>query len=384
MAINIDDLRRLARRRLPRAVFDFADGGAEDEVTLRANRRDFGRLVFRPRVLVDVSKRDQTTTILGQTVTSPLILAPTGLAGMLSPRGEIAAARAASKRGIISTLSTLGACSIEDVAASASGPLWFQLYVMRDRDLTRSLVERASAAGYKALCLTVDLPVLGQRERDLRNGATIPPKITVRNVLDVLQRLPWLRGVLLGPPITFGNFVGTQAGLSTSAVSLWSYVNSQNDPSVDWDDLEWFRSIWSGPLAIKGIMSDEDARRAVDAGVDAIVVSNHGGRQLDSLPSAIEVLPEIVDAVGDRAEVILDGGVRRGTDVVKALCLGARACMVGRPFLYGLGAGGQAGAERAIEILQTEIDRTLALIGRPTLADLDRSAVRLAGGYNPG
>jgi isopentenyl diphosphate isomerase/L-lactate dehydrogenase-like FMN-dependent dehydrogenase len=384
MAINIDELRRLASRRLPRAVFDFADGGAEDEQTLRANRRDFQRLTFRPRVLVDVSQRDQSATILGQRVSSPLVLSPVGLAGMMSPRGEIAAARAAAKRGIISTLSTLGACSIEDVAASTSGPLWFQLYVMRDRDLTRSLVERAQKAGYRALCLTVDLPVLGQRERDLRNGATIPPRITVRNVMDVLQRIGWLRGVLMGPPITFGNFVGTKAGLGSSAVSLWSYVNSQNDPSVDWDDLDWFRSIWSGPLAIKGIMTAEDARRAVDAGVEAIIVSNHGGRQLDSLPSAIEMLPEIVDAVGDRAEVILDGGVRRGTDVVKALALGARACMIGRPYLYGLGAAGQIGAERAIEILQTEIDRTLALIGRPTLADLDRSAVRLAGGSSAG
>jgi isopentenyl diphosphate isomerase/L-lactate dehydrogenase-like FMN-dependent dehydrogenase len=267
MAINIDDLRRLARRRLPRAVFDFADGGAEDEVTLRANRNDFQRLVFRPRVLVDVAHRDQSTTILGQTVRSPLILAPTGLAGMLYPRGEIAAARAATKRGIIFTLSTLGACSIEDVAESTSGPLWFQLYVMKDREVTRALVERAQKAGYRALCLTVDLPVLGQRERDLRNGATIPPKITVRNVVDVLQRISWLRGVLLGPQITFKNFVGdTQASLEDSAISLWQYIGRQHDASVDWDDLTWFRSIWSGPLAMKGVMSGEDARRASHRG----------------------------------------------------------------------------------------------------------------------
>jgi L-lactate dehydrogenase (cytochrome) len=384
MAINIDDLRRQARRRLPRAVFDFGDGGSEDEQTLRANANDFQRLVFRPRMLVDVSRRDQTTTILGQQVSSPLILAPTGLCGMFAPRGEILAARAATRRGIISTLSTLGACSIEDVAASTSGPLWFQLYVMKDRDLTRSLVERAQAAGYRALCLTVDLPVLGQRERDLRNGATIPPRITVRNVVDTVQRIGWLRGVLFGTKITFGNFVGATADLGTNAISLWQYIAQQNDASVDWDDLDWFRSIWRGPLAIKGIMTGEDARRAVDAGADAIIVSNHGGRQLDSLPSAIETLPEIVDAVGRDAEVILDGGIRRGSDVVKALSLGARACMMGRPYLYGLAANGQAGAERAIEIIQTEIDRTLALIGRPTLADLDRSAVRLAGGFGPG
>jgi L-lactate dehydrogenase (cytochrome) len=384
MAINIEDMRRLARRRLPRAVFDFADGGAEDEWTLRANRLDFSKLVFRPRVLVDVSRRDQATTILGQPVPSPLIVAPTGLAGMLWPRGEIVAARAAARREVIFTLSTLGACSIEEVAAASSGPLWFQLYVMRDRDVTRALVERAQRAGYKALCLTVDLPVLGQRERDLRNGATIPPRITVRNVVDVLRRPAWLRRVWFGPEITFKNFVGSSAALTSDAGTLWQYVNSLNDPSVDWDDLAWFRSIWSGPLAVKGIMTAEDARRAVSAGVEAIVVSNHGGRQLDSLPSAIEALPEIVDAVGDRAEVILDGGVRRGSDVVKALALGARACMIGRPMLYGLGAAGQAGVERSIEILQAEIDRTLALLGRPTLADLDRSAVRPSGGYGLG
>lgn len=383
MAINIDDLRRLAMRRLPRAVFDFADGGAEDEQTLRANHLDFSKLVFRPRVLVDVSQRDQTTTILGQPVSSPLIVAPTGLAGMLWPRGEIAAAQGAANRNVIYTLSTLGACSVEQVAEASNGPLWFQLYVMKDREVTRSLVERARQAGYKALCLTVDLPVLGQRERDLRNGATIPPKITVRNVLNVLQRPGWLRRVWLGPNITFQNFVGASTELTPEMGTLWQYVNSLNDASVSWDDLAWFRSIWPGPLALKGIMTGEDARRAVAEGVEAIVVSNHGGRQLDSLPSAIEVLTEVVDAVGDRAEVILDGGVRRGTDVVKALSLGAKACMIGRPMLYGLGAAGQAGVERSIEILQKEIDRSLALLGRPTLADLDRTAVRLAGMPSP-
>ena len=381
MAINIDDLRRLAMRRLPRAVFDFADGGAEDEQTLRANREDFAKLTFRPKILVDVSKRDQATTILGQPVSSPLILAPTGLAGMLWARGEMAAARAAASHNVIFTLSTLGACSIEEVAETSSGPLWFQLYVMRDRDVTRKLVERAQHAGYKALCLTVDLPVLGQRERDLRNGATIPPKVTVRNAINVLQRPGWLRRVWWGPNITFKNFVGSSAALTSDAGTLWQYVNSLNDPSVNWDDLAWFRSLWQGPIAIKGMLTPEDARRAVSEGIDAIIVSNHGGRQLDSLPSAVEALPEIVDAVGDRAEVILDGGVRRGTDVVKALALGARACMIGRPMLYGLGASGQAGVERAVEILKAEIDRSLALLGRPTLADLDRSAVRRAGAY---
>ena len=292
----------------------------------------------------------------------------------------MAAARAAAGHNVIFTLSTLGACSVEEVAEASNGPLWFQLYVMKDREVTRALVERAQRAGYRALCLTVDLPVLGQRERDLRNGATIPPKITVRNVVDVLRRPGWLRRVWLGPEITFQNFVGSSTALTTEMGTLWQYVNSLNDPSVTWDDLAWFRSLWPGPLAIKGIMTGEDARRAVSEGIEAIIVSNHGGRQLDALPSAIETLTEIVDAVGDRAEVILDGGVRRGSDVVKALALGARACMIGRPMLYGLGAAGEAGVERSIEILQNEIDRTLALLGRPTLADLDRSAVRMVGG----
>ncbi|MCC6175346.1 MAG: alpha-hydroxy-acid oxidizing protein [Chloroflexi bacterium] len=381
MAINIDDLRRIARRRLPRAVFDFVDGGAEDETTLRANRLAFQHLTFRPRALVDVSERDQRTTVLGQPVSMPLILAPTGLAGMVWPRGEIEAARAAARRGIIYTVSTHAACSIEEIAEATSGPLWFQLYVLRDRDLTRSLVERAKAAGYRALCLTIDVPILGQRERDLRNGATIPPKITVRNAVDALQRIAWIRGVLRGPGITFKNFVGAQVGLGSDPVALWQFISRQHDPSVDWDDLDWFRSIWSGPLAVKGIMTGEDARRAVEHGVDAIIVSNHGGRQLDGLPASIEVLPEVADAVGDRAEVILDGGIRRGTDVVKAIALGARACTIGRPLLYGLAAGGAAGVDRAIEILYNEIDRALGLIGRPRLADVDRSAVRLAGSY---
>ena len=376
MAINIDDLRRLAMRRLPRAVFDFADGGAEDEQTLRANRADFAKLTFRPKILVDVSKRDQSTTILGQRVSSPLILAPTGLAGMLWAKGEMAAARAAARHDVIFTLSTLGACSIEDVAETSSGPLWFQLYVMKDRDVTRALVERAQRAGYKALCLTVDLPVLGQRERDLRNGATIPPKITVRNVIDVLQRPGWLRRVWLGPQITFKNFVGSSAALTNDAGTLWQYVNSLNDPGVNWNDLAWFRSLWPGPIAIKGVVTAEDARRAVSEGIEAIIVSNHGGRQLDSMPSAIEALPEIVDAVGDRAEVILDGGVRRGTDVVKALALGARAVLLGRPPLWGLSVGGADGVAAVMQHMHGEMVRAMQLCGAASLAALTPDLVK--------
>ena len=380
MIVNIEDLRKIARRRLPRALFDYVDGGAEDEYTLRANRLDFQRYTFSPRVLVDVSDRDQSTTVLGERLATPLILAPTGFTGVLAPRGEILAARAAAKKGAVFTLSTMSICSLEEVARAALGPLWFQLYVWRDREVTRSLVERARAAGYRALVLTVDVPVLGMRERDVRNGLTIPPRVTVRNVVDTAQRVAWIRSMLGNRRITFGNFVGTP-GVEHDPVALATFTTKQFSPAITWDDITWFRSIWSGPLAIKGIMSAEDARLAIEHGVEAIVVSNHGGRQCDYLPSAVEVLPEIVDAVGDRAEVILDGGVRRGSDVVKAIALGARACMIGRAFNYGVAAGGQAGVEQALDILMTEIDRTLALIGRPKLTDLDRSALRVSAAY---
>src|SRR5215216_3228765 len=383
MIVNIQDLRRVARRRLPRTLFDYVDGGAEDEYTLRANRRGFQRYTFSPRVLVDVSQRDQSTTVLGERLASPLIIAPTGFSGMLWPRGEVLGARAAARKGVLFTASTMSICSMEQIAEAAPGPLWFQLYVWRDRDVTRSLIERARAAGYRALVITVDTPVLGHREKDTRNGLVVPPRITLGNLLDLLGRPAWLRGILTNPRITFGNFAGTSAG-GIEAISVAEYTTRQFSPAVSWADIDWFRSIWSGPMAVKGIMSAEDARRAVDHGVEAVIVSNHGGRQCDYLPGAVEVLPEVVDAVAGRAEVILDGGVLRGTDVVKAIALGARACMIGKAYNYGLAARGQAGAEKAIEILEKEIDRCLALIGRPTLSDLDRSALRPAGALLPG
>jgi isopentenyl diphosphate isomerase/L-lactate dehydrogenase-like FMN-dependent dehydrogenase len=378
--VNIDDLRERARRRLPGPLFDYIDGGAEDEQTIRANQADFARYTFSPRVMVDVSRRDQSTTVLGERIASPLILAPTGFTGVFWPRGEVAAAQAAARKDVVFTLSTMSICSMEEVAEASRGPRWFQLYVWRDRDIVRSLVERARAAGYRALVITVDTPVLGRRERDVRSGLVIPPRLTVKNALDTLRRFSWLHGVLTNPRPTFGNFVGVP-GVSHDAVSLASFTTEQFSPAVSWADLDWYRSIWPGPIAIKGIMSAEDARLAIEHGVEAVVVSNHGGRQLDALPSAIEVLPEVVDAVGGRAEVVLDGGIRRGADVVKAIALGARACMVGKAFNYGVAAGGRRGAEAAIEILRREIDRTLALIGRPTLADLDRSAIRIGAGY---
>jgi L-lactate dehydrogenase (cytochrome) len=373
--ITIEDLRRKASRRLPRAVFDFIDGGAEDELTLRRNHSAFEQITFRPRVLVDTRQRNQSTTVLGQSLKSPLILAPTGLCGMAAPRGEILAARASLNSGVIFTLSSMSAVTIEETARVVPGRHWFQLYVWRDRRLTQSLVERAAAAGYRAMVVTVDVPVLGQRERDLRNGATIPQRVTLRNAFDTLRRPGWLLGMVRNPRIDFVNVARHDGG--RGPLALGPFVNSQFDPSVTWSDLAWFRSIWPGPLVLKGIMSAEDARRAVDHGVDAIVVSNHGGRQLDSLPAAIEVLPEVADAVGANIEVLFDGGIRRGTDVLKALSLGARGCMIGRPYLYGLGAAGQAGVERAVSILRAEIDRAQALLGRPTLADLDRRTVRL-------
>jgi L-lactate dehydrogenase (cytochrome) len=375
MIVTIDDLRKGARRRLPRALFDYIDGGAEDEVTLRANEADFQRYRFRPRALVDVSHRDQSTTVLGIPVSSPLILAPTGFTGMFWPRGEAVAARAAGRKGVIFTASTMSICPMEEIAQAATGPIWYQLYVWRDREVVRMLIERAKAAGYRALVVTVDTPVLGQRERDVRSGLVLPPRITARNVLDTLRRFSWLRDFLMNPRPTFGNFVG-MAGVQHDAVSLAAFTTKQFSPAIGWADIDWYRTIWPGPLALKGIMSSADARLATERGIEGIIVSNHGGRQLDHAPSPIDVLPEIVDAVEGRAEVILDGGIRRGSDVVKAIALGARACMIGKAFNYGVAALGERGVELAIEILEKEIDRALALIGRSNLAELDRSAVK--------
>jgi L-lactate dehydrogenase (cytochrome) len=375
-AITIADLRRAARRRLPRAVFDFVEGGAGDELTVARNRAAFDRLCFRPRVLVDVAKRDQGVVLFGEPLATPVLVSPTGMAGLCWPRGEIAAARGAAAAGTVYTLSTHASCSIEDVAAAAPGPLWFQLYVWQNRDLTRSFVERARRAGYRALVLTVDVPIISRRERDLRNGFTVPPRVTVGNALDLLRRPGWLRRVLLGPRLTLANLVGAPGAPRTDIVTLGGVANRQVDPSVTWADLAWFRALWQGPLLLKGVLAAEDARRAVEHGVDGLVVSNHGGRQLDGAPASLEALPEVVDAVGARVPVLLDGGIRRGADVVKALALGARAVMIGRPYLYGLAVGGQAGVRRSLEILKAEVDHALALIGVPRTADLDRTVVR--------
>ena len=367
-AASIHELQATARRRIPRPVFDFIDGGAEDERTLRANEADFGRLTFRPRPLTDVSVRSQRTTVLGVDLPSPVMLSPCGLARLAHTGGEVAAARAAAAFGTVFTLSTAASYSVEEVAEACSGPKWFQLYVWTDRDATLDLVERARAAGYQALCFTIDVPQSGRRERDLRHGMTIPPRPAPRSLVHYARHPQWVRGALIGNPITFRNFVGQAGG--DSAVALGTFVNSQLNPSMSWEDLVWLREVWRGPLVVKGIMRGEDARRAVDLGADAVIVSNHGGRQLDGLPSTISALPEVVEAVSTDAEVYLDGGVRRGSDVVKAVALGARACMVGRPWLYGLAAAGEAGVTHALQLLSQEIDRVQALLGVTEMSQL--------------
>jgi isopentenyl diphosphate isomerase/L-lactate dehydrogenase-like FMN-dependent dehydrogenase len=373
---SIEDLRQAARRRLPRAIFDFIDGGAQDEVTLRHNLADFHRLNLLPRVLTDVAKRNQAVTVLGQRLESPLILAPTGLPGVVAPSGAMHAALAADRAGVGFCLSTMSTSSIEEIAKTCARPVWFQLYVMRDRELTRSLMQRAKAAGCSALVMTVDLQMQGQRDRDVRNGLTIPPQFRLANAIDFALHPGWVWRFLTGPKVTLANFVGT--GKGDDMFTIAGFVNSQFDQSVTWKDIDWVRSVWDGPLALKGILNPLDARLAVEHGVNGIIVSNHGGRQLDGVPSAIAALPGAVDAVAGRADVILDGGVRRGNDVLKALALGAKACMIGRPFLYGLAAGGRAGVDRALEIFRNEIDVNLALLGRAGIQELDRTAVAWA------
>ena len=374
----MDDVRDLALRRLPRSVRDFIEGGAEEEVTIARNREAFRDLSFVPRALTDVSSRSQATTLLGTSVSSPVVLAPVGLAALAHPSGEIAAARAAANKGVISTVSSSSAWSLEDVADSCEGPQWFQLYVWRDRELTRRIVERARASGFRALCLTVDVQVSARRQRDIRNGFTVPPRPRLRQAGDLVRHAGWFRRLAVsefsGHKLTMGNFTSDDVGVRDRLRTI-ELANALFDPGVGWRDLEWLKDVWGRPVVVKGVMTGADARRSVDAGADAVWVSNHGGRQLDGLRGSADVLPEVVAAVGGQAEVYLDGGIRRGSDIVKALALGARACMIGRPWMYGLAAGGQSGVEVVLDLLRTEIDTTLALLGRPTLESLDAGAV---------
>jgi L-lactate dehydrogenase (cytochrome) len=369
---SVDDLRRAARRRLPRGVFDYIDGGAESESTLAANSAAFARLQFRPRVLRDVSRLDPSTTLLGRPLPIPLVLAPTGFTRIADPQGELAVARVAARAGLPYTLSTLSTRSIEEVAAVSDGPKWFQLYVWRDRELVEDLIARAASSGYEALMITVDSAVFGKRERDVRRGFTLPPQIGPGTLVDGVLHPAWTWAFVRSEPIRFANVTGKYVGDGTSAVTLADYINSQFDPSLSWDDLTWLRTLWRGPIVLKGIQSVDDAKRAADAGVEAIALSNHGGRQLDGSPPPLELVAPVVDAVGDQLEVICDGGIRRGSDIVKAVALGARACMAGRAYLYGLGAGGERGVQHVVDLLTADVRRTMALIGTRTVAELDR------------
>jgi L-lactate dehydrogenase (cytochrome) len=366
----IEDLRQLHKRRVPKAFFDYADRGSYSEDTLRANHDDLQQIKFRQRVLVDVSKRDLSTTILGEPAAMPLILAPVGLLGMQHGDGEIHACRAAQAAGIPFTQSTMSICSIEDIAASVDKPFWFQLYVMKDRGFIKSLIERAIAAKCSALVLTVDLQVIGQRHQDIKNGMTVPPEWTLSKLFDFATKPSWVSGVLRGKRRTFGNLVG-HLKVSDDITSLSTWINSQFDTSLNWKDIDWIRSIWPGKLILKGILDVEDAEIAAKTGAQALVVSNHGGRQLDGAPSSIEVLPEIVDAVGSQIEVMFDGGIRSGQDVMRALALGAKSCMIGRAYAYGLGAAGEAGVAKALDVLAKELTTTMGLCGVNTIAEID-------------
>ncbi len=367
MIQSIDDLRDLAKRRIPRAIFDYADGGSYRELTLRANAADLDAITFRQRVMVDVSAVSVATTVLGGALSMPLAIAPTGLSGLFHADGEILGARAAAAFGIPFCLSTMSICSIEDVRTATGQPFWFQQYLMRDRGFNQALIERALAAQCSALMLTLDLPLLGERHRDARNGLNIPPRLSLRNVWDVATKPAWVRKVMFGKRRTFGNLAGHIPG-ATGMLNLAEWTHSQFDASVNWRDVEWVRSRWPGRLILKGVLDAEDARFALAAGADAVVVSNHGGRQLDGAPSSISVLPEVVGAIDGRCEVLFDGGIRSGQDIAKALALGARAGLIGKSFLFALAAAGEAGVTQALSIMRNELRVTLALTGTPSAA----------------
>jgi L-lactate dehydrogenase (cytochrome) len=382
-AASVEDLRRIAKRRLPRGVFDYVDGGAEDERSLRNNSDAFARIEFRPRVLRAVAAVDTATTLLGRPLPFPLALAPTGFTRIADPEGELAVARAADRVGLPYTLSTMSTRSIEEVAAVSAGRKWFQVYAWRDRGLVKDMVDRCREAGYEALVLTVDTAVLGRRERDVRRGFEMPPKLGIGTLVDGALHPGWTWAFARGEPIVFAN-VATSAGGSgeghgdgRAPVTLAAYVNAQFDPNLSWDDVDWFRSMWDGPIVLKGIQCVADAVLAAERGVDAVALSNHGGRQLDSAPAPIELVAPVVDAVGDRTEVICDGGVRRGSDIVKAVALGARACMAGRAYLYGLGAAGERGVDHVLALLAADVRRTMALCGAASIADLTPDLVAL-------
>jgi L-lactate dehydrogenase (cytochrome) len=376
-----DDVRRLARRRLPRGVLEFVEGGAGGEVTVAENRAAFDRRFFDPRHLSDVTARDTSTTVLGVRVPSPLLLAPAGLARLAHPSGgELDAARAADAAGTVFCVSIASSYSLEEIRAVSDGPLWLQLYLWKDEELVRSLVDRARAAGYGAIVLTIDVPVVGNRERDVRNGVSLPPPVRLDTVLDAVLHPTWAAAYVRSPPITMANLSDVVPG---GVGPIAAYVDRElTDLTATWERVAWLRRLWDGPLVVKGVLSARDAREAAARGADAVYVSNHGGRQLDGAPATLDVLPEIADAVGDRVEVLLDGGVRRGGDIVKARALGARACLAGRPWVLALAGGGQRLLEHWLELVQRDVDRTLALVGVPRIDDVGPEVLR-AGSKEP-
>jgi L-lactate dehydrogenase (cytochrome) len=359
---NIEDLRQVARRRIPRALFDYVDRGSYDELTLRANRADLDAIALRQRVLIDVSSVSLETSLLGEPVAMPVVLAPAGMTGLMWGDGEILAARAAEAAGIRFCLSTMSICTIEEVRQATKAPFWFQLYVFRDRGFSRSMIDRVRAVNCSALFVTVDLPMRGQRHMDIKNGLTVPPRITLANAFDLATKPAWGISVLRARRRGFGNIEAFLKG--SGMIKSASWANENFDRSLTWRDIEWVRSLWPGKLVLKGILDVEDAKRAAAIGVDAIVVSNHGGRQLDGARSSIAALSRVADAVGERVEVLFDSGIRSGQDVLKALARGARGCLIGRAFLYGLAAAGEAGVRRALDIIRTELEVSMALTGQ--------------------
>jgi len=372
---TIEDLRQQAQKRVPKMFYDYADSGAWTEQTYRKNESDFDRITLRQRVAVDMSNRTTATKMIGQDVAMPTALAPTGLTGMQHANGEILAAQAAAEFGVPFTLSTMSICSIEDVAKYSSAPFWFQLYVMRDHDFSKRLVERAKAAGCSALMLTLDLQIMGQRHKDLKNGLTAPPRLTLKNIANMATKPRWCMGMLATNRRKFGNIHGHVNGVQDMS-SLTSWVADQFDLRLDWDDVKRIKDWWGGKLIIKGILDAEDAKLAAQSGADALIVSNHGGRQLDGADSSIAVLPEIVQAVSKDIEIWMDGGIRSGQDILKAKALGAQGTLIGRSFLYGLGADGKSGVAKALEILHTELDKTMALCGHRDINNITRDIIR--------
>lgn len=376
-AASVTDLRRIAKRRLPGGVFDYIDGAAEDERTLAANSDAFARTTFRPRVLRGLAGVDITSSVLGAPLAYPLVLAPTGFTRIADPDGELSVARAAARAGLPYTLSTLSTRSIEEVRAVSDGRLWFQVYTWRDRGLVREMIERAAEQRYEALVLTIDTAVFGRRERDVRRGFSLPPTIGARTFLDGALHPGWTLDFVRSEPIRFANVVGRGVGDGASPVNLSDYINAQFDPTLSWADVDWLRSVWSGPIVLKGIQTVDDAVLAADAGVDAIALSNHGGRQLDGAPATLSLVAPVADAVGGRVEIICDGGVRRGSDIVKAVAAGATAAMAGRAYLYALGAGGERGVDRVLEWFRNDIVRTMHLLGVDSVDELDRALIQL-------